>query len=122
MATVSVTPIENFEYAVRMHWERSPLEADVRQAFADIMIKLDSANQDVYIVVDILSKPRFPLALTINLSSQAHRHPNMGDWLVIGENIMAKLIGRSISALSDSKVLWFKTEEEAMRHLARVTV
>ena len=122
MTTVSITAIENFDYALRMHWQRHPTEDDVRAAFEAIMTKLDSSDRKVYILVDITSKPRFPMALTVSLSSLAHRHPSMGDWLVVGEHIMAKFIGSTISTLSDSKVLWFKTEADAMGHLASVTI
>lgn len=122
MTTVSVTPIEGFQFALRMHWEKAPIVPDINQAFDSIFRKLDTSEQKVFILVDITNNPRFPIAVTLSRASQAHRHPNMGDWLVIGTNTMAKFIGTTISSMSSSKVIWFDNEQAALQHLASVTI
>ena len=122
MATVTISQIDGFQYALKMRWEKSPTVEDVHAAFDEINTVLNSASQKVWIVVDISSDPNFPLSATLPRASQAHRHENMGDWLVIGQNTIAKFIGATISTLSSSKVIWFDSELAAIRHLASVTV
>jgi hypothetical protein len=121
MATVTVTPITGFQHALQMRWDKVPSVPDVNQAFDEILKSLNAADQKIYVLVDISDSPRFPLAVTITHASQIHRHPNMGDWLVIGSSAMAKFIGTTISSLSSSKVIWFQTQEAALQHLANVT-
>lgn len=122
MSTIIVSEIKGYQYALRMEWQKHPKLHDINDAFDVILKKLTTTDQKIYIIVDISTNPRFPLSMTVSRASQVHRHPKMGDWLVVGSNTMAKFIGSTISALSESKVLWFDTEEDALHHLSGVTV
>ena len=115
-STVQVESIEGYN-ALRMRWDSKPVARDVRSAFGHIMDVLGKVDKPVNIIVDIQSDPQFPLGATITGGSRAHIHRQMGYWLVIGENHLAKVIANTMARVAQRKILWFSTEGEAMAHL-----
>jgi hypothetical protein len=118
-STVRIEPIPGYN-ALRMTWHHEPASDDAKAAFQQIIDYLDKAEAKVNIVVDVQSDPQFPLGTTLSGAARPHTHPRMGRWLVIGQNRLAQLIGNAMNALSDEKILWFSTEEEALVHLQSI--
>jgi hypothetical protein len=116
--TVSVEPIEGYP-ALKMIWQHDVIEADVAPAFAKISAALDATNRPLYVVVDLLSSPRFPIMTTVQEALAPYRDPMLKEWLVVGSNWMAKAIESTLARITRHKnVRWFKTEAEALAYLA----
>lgn len=117
MPTVSVEPIEGYP-ALKMIWQHDVVEADVAPAFARISAALDATNRPLYIVVDLLSNPRFPIMTTVQEALSPYRDPMLKEWLIVGSNWMAKAIEGTLARITRHKnVRWFKTETEALAYL-----
>lgn len=95
----------------------TPSVEDTIAVFEVIVDVLDNSNAPVYIIVELLSNPHFPLKQTLSGAMQAHSHPQMGKWLVVGSNRIAKLIGNVLTAFNNTGIEWFKTDDEAMQYL-----
>ncbi len=105
--------------AVKLIWEHEVDKADVAAAFDDLLAYLNAAQTQVYVFVDILSNPQFPLRETITHALwKAFRHQQLEEWLVIGSNPLASAIERTLSGITRRKnVMWFKSEAEALAYL-----
>jgi hypothetical protein len=120
IATVSVEPIENYP-ALKMTWQHTVLDADVVTAFQKIMTALDATNRPLYVVVDLLSNPRFPMMVTVQEALPCYRDPMLKEWLVVGSNWMAKAIEGTLARITRHKnVRWFTTEADAIAYLNSV--
>lgn len=120
VSTVSVQPIEG-RPALKMTWQHTVLEADVASAFKQIMKTLDATNRPVYVMVDLLSNPRFPMMVTVQEALPCYRDPMLKEWLIIGSNWMAKAIEGTLARITRHKnVRWFNTEAEALAYLDSV--
>ena len=120
IATVRVEPIENYP-ALKMIWEHTVLEADVAPAFQKIMSALDATKRPIYVVVDLLSNPRFPMMVTVQEALPCYRDPMLKEWLIVGSNWMARAIEGTLARITRHKnVRWFSTEAEAMAYLDSV--
>ena len=120
IATVSVEPIENYP-ALKMTWQHTILEADVAPAFQKIMAVLNTSKRPIYIVVDILSNPRFPMMRTVQEALPCYRDPMLKEWLVVGSNATARAIEGTLSRITRHKnVRWFNTQAEAIAYLDSV--
>jgi hypothetical protein len=78
----------------------------------------------VYVVVDILSNPQFPMLETINEAMTVQRNPKLGGWVVVGNSTLARLIATTLKNVSRrDNVRWFKDHDAAQHFLAerRVT-
>ncbi|MEO8611403.1 MAG: hypothetical protein ABI690_26130 [Chloroflexota bacterium] len=120
ITTVNVEPIEKYP-ALKMTWQNTVVDADVAPAFRKIMKALDATNRPLYIVVDLLSNPRFPMMVTVQEALPCYRDPMLKEWLIVGSNWMAKAIEGTLSRITRHKnVRWFTTEAEAMAYLDSV--
>ena len=116
-STVEIEPIANTN-ALRMTWQHQVTESDVRAAFKAIVETLESSDQPMYVVVDLLQNPLFPLRATIFEGIRAYRHPKLAAWLIVGSNQMAHMVEATFSAITHRKnVYWFATEQEAFAHM-----
>ena len=117
--TVTVEPIEGHN-ALRMTWQHQVDEHDVKTAFQQITQALESADAPLYIVVDLLNDPRFPLRATVGEAVKAYRHPSLAAWLIVGSNRLAKTVEATLAALTRRKnVYWFDTEPEALAYMSQ---
>ena len=120
IATVRVEPIESYP-ALKMVWEHIILEADVAPAFQKIMTALDATNRPLYVIVDLLSNPRFPMMVTVQEALPCYRDPMLKEWLIVGSNWMAKAIEGTLARITRHKnVRWFSTEADAIAYLNSV--
>lgn len=103
---------------IRMTWSHEVNGHDVKPAFEAITQYLDAANQPIYILVDILSDPIFPLRETISSALwTAYKHPMLAEWLIVGANPLAHAIERTLSKVTGRhNVVWFHHEVEAIAH------
>lgn len=118
-SSVTVEPVEGHPAAFWLRWSSYVAESDVRPAFRALTRCLDEANTRVHILVDLRSNPRLPLQTTISETMNGpFLHKNMGTWLVIGRNPRAEIVASVISRAGHvNSIVWFKTEQEALRHL-----
>jgi hypothetical protein len=113
--TIKVTLLED-EHAIYFQWDHLVLREDVRPAFEQIDRLLDASPDPIYVVVDISSNPQFPLTETVNAAIQGPaRHPKLKGWLVVGKSNMARIIGRSINAMTGKRnIQWFESYADAL--------
>jgi len=105
--------------ALRMTWQRQVDAWDVHTAFRQMVDFMDQAVSTVHVIVDVRQDPLFPVSAVVSevLTGPA-RHPRMGNWLVIGSNRLAELIGKILVSITGRKnIYWFKTEPEALAYL-----
>lgn len=100
-----------------MTWQHNVEKNDVTAAFNDIRLRLREADGPIQIIVDITSKPDFPIQATVsNAMHDVFGHPNLERWLVVGENTGAKLIASALEKFRRrGNIFWFKTLNEAYR-------
>ncbi len=115
--TVWLEPVSGYDTVYKMVWTASPSREDTSAVFEVIVDVLDSAPAPVYIIVELLSNPHFPLKQTLSGAMQAHSHHKMGKWLVIGSNRIAKLIGNVLTTFNNTDIEWFKTEQQVIQYL-----
>ena len=120
--TITVEPIEHYP-ALKMTWQHFVNEADVAPAFQKIANLLDTTHQPIYVIVDLLSNPRFPIMVTVQEALGPYRDPMLKEWLVIGSNWMAKAIESTLARISGHRnVRWFISEADALAYLSAVVV
>ena len=118
-STVKIEPVANCN-ALRMTWQHHVAESDVRDAFKAIVEALESADQPMYVIVDLLQDPLFPLRTTIFEGLRAYRHPKLIEWLIVGGNGMAHMVEATFSTITRRKnVYWFASEQNAIAHIAQ---
>lgn len=117
--TVHVEPTDWNPCLIKMVWQRNVLPSDVRPAFKKITDYLDQNPEPVYVLVDITSNPKFPLAETMTHALVGpQRHKNLAGWLVIGSNPMAKLIERFLVSVTGRHIIyWFEDEQSVYDYL-----
>jgi hypothetical protein len=115
---VIVTPLEGQPTLV-MRWPRVIARDSIKTAFHEIVQALDESNVPLYIIVDLQANPDFPMTDTIQGAYFGpYRHPNLAEWLVVGTNILGRMIGNTLSSITRRhNIKWFDTMEEALGHL-----
>jgi hypothetical protein len=118
LATVRVEPLEG-KNALKMIWQRQVIEQDVREAFQVINTCLNEADGQMWVMVDLLSNPNFPLGATIQGAlCGPYRNPKLREWLIIGSNPLARVIARTLAGVTGkSNVRWFDTEADGLAYL-----
>lgn len=123
LPTVTATPIDNYP-AWLLAWEHTVNKTDVAPAFRALVQALEASAQPLWIVVDLHNDPVFPLHETITSALWGpFRHKQLREWLVVGSNNTAHLIGRTLSGITGRKnILWFKTIQEVYEYMDHVLV
>ncbi|MCI0709164.1 MAG: hypothetical protein L0154_03285 [Chloroflexi bacterium] len=123
MPTVTIERIQGHRNALLMTWQHDVDKDDVGPAFQEITDFLNVAPDQVYVVVDLLQNPRFPMVETMRRAlAGPYDHPKMQAWLVVGSNRLARQIENFLSTVTGKKnVYWFDTIDEAMTHLQQQT-
>ncbi len=117
MPTVDVQPLPNYP-ALKMTWQQQVAPADVVAAFQAITTALNASDQPMFVIVDLLSNPQFPLVTTIHEALTPYRHPHLQEWLVVGSNWMAQAVEGALSKITKQKnVRWFSSEADAVDYL-----
>ncbi len=122
MSTNSTVSIERIDgcNALRMTWQHQVVEPDVRYAFREIVDALEETDEHLYVVVDLLSNPEFPMRVTVVEALPAYRHPMLRQWLIVGSNRLAHMVEAVLSGATRRKnVLWFASERDAINHIAQ---
>lgn len=120
--TVNVKVMEG-QNALLMTWQRDVDKDDVRSAYHEMMEHLNMTSKPMYIIVDIQSNPRFPLAETISGAFWGpFRHKMLAEWLVVGSSSLARNIGRTLTGITlRDNIRWFGTMEEAVAYLESIS-
>lgn len=114
--TVQVGQSTSHPNIVLMKWQQDVETGDVADAFEQINTLLDESATPLYIMVDILSKPKFPMSETIMGAMRGpYRHENLTAWLVVGDNRMARMIEKVLASVTRRKnVEWFESMADAL--------
>jgi hypothetical protein len=120
LATLTVDPIQEYSNALLMTWQHHINKDDVAPAFEKIVDFLEASPEPVYVVVDLLENPKFPLVETMRRALKAYDHPRLKAWLVVGSNPLAKQIESFLSMITGRKnVFWFDTMEQAHTYIQK---
>jgi hypothetical protein len=121
--TVSAEPVEGY-HALVMLWEHDIRSEEVQPAFDTITAHLNAANTPMYVLVDLLKDPQFPLLETISGALWGpFRNPMLKEWLVIGSNNLARVIARMLmNATHRNNIRWFKTYDEAKAYMQKADI
>ena len=97
--------------AVQMTWSAFVTETDIRRAFSKLMVLLDQADKSLDVIMDVQAEPNISVSSTLSYAYILNTHPSMGDWLVIGQEDIAKNINTIMKkAQMSNRVHWFKDE------------
>lgn len=121
MKTVSVEQYN--QHAVRMTWSSKVTDADVKNSFKDINDLLTAADHPLFVIVDILADPKFPIAATLTGALFGpYRNPNLREWLIIGSNNTARFIERTLSSTTGRVIVrWFSDTSEADAYISKMS-
>jgi hypothetical protein len=118
--TVYAEPYEGY-HALVMLWQNEIHTEDVQPAFDTITEHLNVADSPMYVLVDLLQDPQFPLLETISGALWGpFRNPMLKEWLVIGSNNLAHVIARMLmNATRRNNIRWFKSYDEAKAYMEK---
>jgi hypothetical protein len=104
---------------ILMTWQPQVAEEDVQTAFSSISYYLAQTLDPLYVVVDLLAKPSFPMATTISEALRGpFAHPQMAGWVIVGGNRAANIIEKVLSNITRRKnVYWMESHAEAKAFL-----
>ena len=115
--TVDVQPVAGYS-ALKMTWQHKVRDEDVVIAFRKISDTLANSDNPIYIIVDLLNDPQFPILTTVHEAITPYRHAKLEAWLVIGSNWMAKTIEGALAKITRHKnVYWFRSEDDVLAYL-----
>jgi hypothetical protein len=115
---------ENFQQypALKMTWCNEIKDADVIYSFGEINNTLAKTDQPIFMIVDLTANPTYPLLTTVHEALPAYRNNMVREWLVIGNNWMARTIEGTLAKMTGKKnVRWFKTEADIFAYLNKVS-
>ncbi len=108
--------------ALKIIWRDSLKDAEVIDSFAEINNALAQADQPIFIVFDLTANPTYPLLTTVHEALPAYRHDMVREWLIIGNNWMARTIEGTLAKMTGKKnVRWFKSEADVLAYLSKVS-
>src|SRR5262245_1565121 len=96
MPSITVEGVEGFP-ALKMTWQGHVTTADVAIAFRRVADALDSADQPMYVIVDLLSNPQFPTMNAVHETLPSLQNTRLKQWLVVGSSWMAKSLEGAIA-------------------------
>ncbi len=120
--SVWLQPVDGYE-AWLLVWTRNVLKEDVAPVFAELTQMLDTSPKPLWVIVDLRADPVFPFIETVTAALRGpFRHRNLREWLVVGANVQALIIGRTLSSLSSrTNIRWFTTISQAYAHMSDQT-
>jgi hypothetical protein len=118
--TVRAEPVAGY-HALVMLWEHDIRTEEVQPAFDTITAHLNATDTPMYVLVDLLQDPQFPLLETISGALWGpFRNPMLKEWLVIGSNNLARVIARMLmNATRRKNIRWFKSYDEARTYMQK---
>ncbi|MCU0465554.1 MAG: hypothetical protein MUF38_13420 [Anaerolineae bacterium] len=119
LPSVSLTSIEDRPQALLMRWERDVRPGDTREAFRQLLQRLNQTATPLYVVVDIQSQPRFNLSETVGAALMGpFSHDKLAEWLVVGSTPVARTISSTLSAFTNRKnIRWFNAYDDVWAYL-----
>ena len=105
--------------ALHMTWARNVRHEDVTDAFETLVACLDGSAHPVFVIVDLTSRPVFPMLHTTFRALPAFGHRNLGCWLVVGESSLGRMIEDTLMNVSRRKdcVKWFASLPDVYAHI-----
>lgn len=118
VTTITVEPVPD-KPAILMSWEHNVTAQDIRNAFQQINILLNTSATPQYVIVDLLNNPRLPIMETVvSALSGPFRNRRLIEWLVIGSNSTGRSIDDMLSRVTGrSNVRWFDSHDEVAVYL-----
>lgn len=104
---------------IKMSWEHRVNSDDVYTGFKSITAILEKSETPLYVMVDLLSNPNFPLSATVNGAMFGpYRNPKLIAWLIVGSSHAGRMIERVLSSVTQrSNVEWFASEADALAYV-----
>lgn len=111
---------EQDDRILRMTWARAVSHDDITTAFKTLKAYLDHAPEPVFVIVDLTSKPMFPMLHTSFQALPAFVHKNLKCWLVVGESSLGRVIEQTLVRVSRRTdcVLWFHNMRDASAYVS----
>ena len=99
-------------------WSEDVNIIDIRPAFQELMGFLKEADTPQWVIVDISHNRSMPVAPTISQAIVAYRHKMLREWLVVGENSLARSVSQVLVKLTQrNNVHWFESIAAALTHI-----
>jgi hypothetical protein len=118
---VTFEHIEKYS-VLKIIWRNSLKDAEVIQSFGEINNALAKADHPIFIIFDLTASPTYPLLTTVHEALPAYRNEMLKEWLLIGNNWMARTIEGTLAKMTGKKnVRWFKTEADVMAYIDKVS-
>jgi hypothetical protein len=122
--TVENVTFENIQHhsALKIIWRNSLRDAEVIHSFGEIKNALAKADQPIFIVFDLTANPTYPLLTTVHEALPAYRNDKLKEWLLIGNNWMARTIEGTLAKMTGKKnVRWFKSEADVLVYMNKAS-
>ena len=121
MQNVTFEKIQNYS-VLKIIWRNSLKDDEVIRSFGEINNALAQADQPIFVIFDLTANPTYPLLTTVHEALPAYRNDMVRQWLLIGNNWMARTIEGTLTKMTGKKnVRWFKTEADVLAYLNKVT-
>lgn len=121
--TVQVEAYQDYP-AMKMTWDHLVKAEHVLESFREITRLLEKMGPGTYVIVDLLTNPKYPLTATINGALFGpFRDPRLQAWLIVGvNNPLARMVEHTLKSVSGrSNVHWFDTEAQALAYITKHT-
>ena len=125
---MSQPTVRAYRYATRenilvLEWTAEVDPMDVHPAFQELMQHLKTSDTPQWVIVNILENRNMPVSHTISNALVAHRHKMLREWLVVGENLMARSVSQVLMRLTRrNNIHWFTDVEEALDYTTNAPV
>jgi len=115
---ITIEPLENHAAHI-VRWGGDANDIVVLNAFKKVARILDRAPRPTTIILDLTDEPHCPLLTILNavlLGPYYHHH--LDEWLVIGDNRIARTIGRILSRNRRKQAtFWFNSEVDVIAYM-----
>lgn len=106
-----------------MRWQANIRDVDITTAFNDIETYLNEYAGKVSVIVDLTGQTNIPIHSTLFKSISIQNHANLDNWLVLGKNKIARMIGNTLTNMTrKDNIRWFDTFEQLQDYLATKSI
>ena len=118
---IRVEKIEGFN-ALKLICAHEISDHDLHTAGQQIFDALDRTVLPLHVVIDLTSKPEFPVGVTAyELLTGPVNHPMLGEVLIYGSSPSAHLVEDFVVFRGAPDAHWFDSEAEAMAFLQQIS-
>jgi|GEM_PF-2279497 len=108
--------------AIHMKWSADIDRRSIKMYFDELCDILDAENDPLCVVVDLRENKFMPLIDTFKaVIAEAHGHPKLATWLVLGENSFARPVAAMLNRFGQATdIMWFDNEIDMDDYLEEV--